>query len=281
LTTHQSETGWVDLMKRMYDGPTARFTTIDPSPDVAGQESLTTYQYGWNNPLRYPDPNGDCPDCEDESAILSYQLASLVMNTVKDLALSSVNTVAIATGIPLRLKEGDDGLIYLDASRLQRQSFGQQLRNVGSDVLDVANVGLSFGTGGSGSAVVLFAKTGGKVLVTNALAKVGKEALHKNNKDATGNFVLYSIEEGKKVLKYGKAKADDVMPTTGKIRRIHESERKAKNSGFPNAVGDVVQELGVTTTGKATDAEAALVRESRAKGNKLELNKEKDKRYHN
>ncbi|MDI9866327.1 RHS repeat-associated core domain-containing protein [Flectobacillus sp. DC10W] len=58
-----AETGWVDLMKRMYDPPTARFTRVDPSPDVAGQESLSTYQYGYNNPLRYPDPNGDCPNC--------------------------------------------------------------------------------------------------------------------------------------------------------------------------------------------------------------------------
>jgi RHS repeat-associated protein len=57
----QAETGWVDLMKRMYDSPTARFTTVDPSPDVEGQESLSTYQYGWNNPMLRPDPNGDCP----------------------------------------------------------------------------------------------------------------------------------------------------------------------------------------------------------------------------
>ena len=62
----QPQTGWVDLIKRMYDPPTGRFTSVDPSPDVEGQESLTTYQYGWNNPLRYPDPNGDCPTCPQQ-----------------------------------------------------------------------------------------------------------------------------------------------------------------------------------------------------------------------
>jgi uncharacterized protein RhaS with RHS repeats len=47
----------------MYDPPTARFISVDPKPDVEGQESLTTYQYGYNNPIRYSDPNGDCPKC--------------------------------------------------------------------------------------------------------------------------------------------------------------------------------------------------------------------------
>jgi RHS repeat-associated protein len=59
----QPEMGWVDLMQRMYDPPTGRFLSVDPKPDVEGQESLTTYQYGYNNPIRYSDPNGDCPGC--------------------------------------------------------------------------------------------------------------------------------------------------------------------------------------------------------------------------
>lgn len=59
----QPETGWVDLMQRMYDPPTGRFMSVDPKPDVEGQESLTTYQYGLNNPVLRSDPNGDCPKC--------------------------------------------------------------------------------------------------------------------------------------------------------------------------------------------------------------------------
>jgi RHS repeat-associated protein len=59
----QIETGLVDLMKRQFDPQTGRFVSVDPSPDVAGQESLSVYQYGWNNPILKPDPNGDCPIC--------------------------------------------------------------------------------------------------------------------------------------------------------------------------------------------------------------------------
>lgn len=57
------ETGFVDLMKRMYDPSYGRFDSVDPSPDVEEQESLTPYQYGWNNPVLRSDPNGDCPNC--------------------------------------------------------------------------------------------------------------------------------------------------------------------------------------------------------------------------
>ena len=57
------EIGLVDLQKRWYDPVIGRFISVDPSPDVEGQESLSPYQYSWNNPVLRSDPNGDCPNC--------------------------------------------------------------------------------------------------------------------------------------------------------------------------------------------------------------------------
>lgn len=36
-------------------------------PIIEGQEHLSLYQYGWNNPVRFSDPNGTCPvePCND------------------------------------------------------------------------------------------------------------------------------------------------------------------------------------------------------------------------
>ena len=48
---------------KMYDYAIGRFWQVDPAADVAGQESWTPYQYGYNNPIRYNDPYGDCPWC--------------------------------------------------------------------------------------------------------------------------------------------------------------------------------------------------------------------------
>jgi hypothetical protein len=45
----------------MYEPPLGRFTSVDPV--TASQESLSTYQYGWNNPVLRSDRNGDCPNC--------------------------------------------------------------------------------------------------------------------------------------------------------------------------------------------------------------------------
>jgi RHS repeat-associated protein len=52
----------IDLIHRQFDPKTNRFFNIDPVTN--GQESLSTYQYGWNNPMLRPDPNGDCPGCK-------------------------------------------------------------------------------------------------------------------------------------------------------------------------------------------------------------------------
>jgi RHS repeat-associated protein len=57
----QIETGLVDLMKRQYNPQTGQFTSQDPV--IEGQEHLSLYQYGWNNPILKSDPNGDCPNC--------------------------------------------------------------------------------------------------------------------------------------------------------------------------------------------------------------------------
>jgi RHS repeat-associated protein len=57
----QFETGYIDLINRQFDPQIGRFTSQDPVTD--GQEDLTLYQYGWNNPVLKPDPNGDCPLC--------------------------------------------------------------------------------------------------------------------------------------------------------------------------------------------------------------------------
>ena len=54
---------WYDLKARGYESVLGRFHSVDPLPDEGDQESLSTYQYGWNNPILRSDPNGDCPNC--------------------------------------------------------------------------------------------------------------------------------------------------------------------------------------------------------------------------
>ena len=53
--------GVSDLVNRFYDKQIGRFWSADPV--IEGQEHLSLYQYGWNNPILNTDPNGDCPNC--------------------------------------------------------------------------------------------------------------------------------------------------------------------------------------------------------------------------
>jgi RHS repeat-associated protein len=46
---------------RMYDPQLGRFLAVDPLADREGQESWTPYHYGFNNPARYNDPDGEIP----------------------------------------------------------------------------------------------------------------------------------------------------------------------------------------------------------------------------
>lgn len=52
----QFETDYIDLVNRQYDPQVGRFLSQDPI--IEGQEHLSLYQYGLNNPLRYTDPDG-------------------------------------------------------------------------------------------------------------------------------------------------------------------------------------------------------------------------------
>ena len=105
--------------------------------------------------------------------------------------------------------------------------------------------------------------------------------IHLNKLTAKANFkryIIYEDETKKKVLKFGKAKSDDVM-ADGKKQRMHNSERQAKKQ-YPNAFAEEYRDLGYTSTRKAIGAEAKEVRTRRNKGEELPLNREKKKSYH-
>lgn len=50
--------GWLDFGARMYQADLGRWFNIDPLSEYEGQENMTLYHYGFNNPLRFIDPTG-------------------------------------------------------------------------------------------------------------------------------------------------------------------------------------------------------------------------------
>jgi hypothetical protein len=165
---------------------------VDPLADREGQESWTPYHYGFDNPARYNDPDGRCPTCGDDMA---ETIAATAVSTVKGLAVSTFNTGIIAmnpmsalTGLvtgrglgAVRASVDDNGDIQV-GQRAAPTSVGQAAGYLASDALDVANTGLTVGTGGTGGAaktgVVIMAKTGAKTGVVNALVQKAKGGVY-------------------------------------------------------------------------------------------------------
>ena len=57
------ETGLYYYSARYYDGATSVWESVDPSSEEPEQEGKSPYAYAWNNPVRYDDPDGKCPNC--------------------------------------------------------------------------------------------------------------------------------------------------------------------------------------------------------------------------
>jgi RHS repeat-associated protein len=71
---------WDESGARMYDPQLGRFLAVDPLADREGQESWTPYHYGFNDPVRYNDPDGEVPILGTAVAgAIGGQLLSMVL----------------------------------------------------------------------------------------------------------------------------------------------------------------------------------------------------------
>jgi RHS repeat-associated protein len=91
-------------------GPTDLFDSDDPASsvlpyaDITDPQSLNKYAYTYNNPLRYTDPNGHCPECAEAGQELAQVVEAVPPPARPILALPPVATgvligVAVGTGI--------------------------------------------------------------------------------------------------------------------------------------------------------------------------------------
>ncbi|WP_163378437.1 DUF6443 domain-containing protein [Cyclobacterium sp. SYSU L10401] len=55
-----------DFGSRLYDPTVGRWNVVDPLTDHRKQLDKSPYAAMWNNPIRYNDPDGRCPECEEK-----------------------------------------------------------------------------------------------------------------------------------------------------------------------------------------------------------------------
>jgi RHS repeat-associated protein len=184
---------WNDYGARFYDPQLGRWHSVDPMTE--SQEQWNPYHYVYDNPVLRTDPDGRCPDGDCPE----FSVAGLLVNTVKDLAVSTINTAAMLTeshplgmaaqqylGGDIRASRNENGTIQIGV-RPQATTLKEGLLNTVSDVLDVGNVAATVATGGAGGVGLLMAKTGGSVLVNQGVqaAKSSANAVKLNKALAT------------------------------------------------------------------------------------------------
>ena len=148
----EAELGFDMTKFRMYDYTTGRFTSVDPLAEAGGQEHLSTYQFGYNNPIRYNDPYGDCPSCVGAGiaalADIGIQLLEISLDdskTIDDFSWSSVGVSAAAgtvgVGLVSKLSKAKTLVkLAVEVGTDAAASAGTQLAKDGE--VDLGDVGL-------------------------------------------------------------------------------------------------------------------------------------------
>lgn len=185
----QEELGQYDYGARFYDPLTGRWTTIDPSAE--NDHSLSPFIYGFNNPVRFTDPDGRWPDGEGGPGNGLSLVENLYLEA-RDNIVAGIKT-AISWGKSVidggQMQEAK--MVYSNGEAsvsMTNVPEGGKLKALGGAALNI------FGSiPGGGTTAGIFAKAPG-VKAAIAEAVEGATKVHGNSKLSTAETTLYRLE---------------------------------------------------------------------------------------
>ena len=194
----QEELGQYDYGARFYDPVIGRWTTVDPSAEK--DHSLSPFIYGFNNPVRFTDPDGRWPDEGGGNGLSLVENAYL---DFRDKAAAAISTAI--SGVKSLL---GDSPMQEGKMTYSNGEASMSMTNVakGGELGAVVNAGVDLlgAMPGGGPSGGLFAKAPG---VLGAVLDAGKDvakAVHGNSKLSTAETTLYRLEtKGGDYLKTG------------------------------------------------------------------------------
>ncbi len=227
----QDEIGleWLDFDARNYDASLGRWFVIDALADEPEQVFMSPYQYSWNNPIYYTDPDGNCPKCweaikdyyggiatgiSSKASSVKEGLGNLISNparTVVGAAKSHVEMISNPVALVGEVLEtvGDvnpavglaQDVVESSLSDNPAQALGEtQGENVASDVVDVSTVAAG--------------------AVGSKLLKVGAKSAPKEAYNRRKHYGNTPTQADRKAL--GAKKGQDVDHTTPLVKHYYE-----------------------------------------------------------
>lgn len=129
----QDELGldWYDISARNYDLALGRWFVIDALADVPEQIDKSPYQYAWNNPVYYADPDGNCPIC------LVFVVGAFLLSSEPAMAPTN-NQQSNYKGYQ-NAKDGQTAMLMLAVSGAGAGSIKGLFAEVGMDVTGIIN----------------------------------------------------------------------------------------------------------------------------------------------
>ena len=204
--------------------------------DLTNPQSLNKYQYSYNNPLRYTDADGHCPECEQLLKDTVVGGAKGVANTVID-ASNTINTLTRIQSLGII----DPGQIQ----RFEASTTGERGAMIGVDI-GMIMVGSEGALSRAGSAVrgligdlAGAAKIESKMATVARLGREGEAAsgIVKNTDripSATGT-AKYRVPDG-----MNSTTIQEVKNTTGVIRKTNQIEDFMRHATKTNRTFELI-----------------------------------------
>ena len=185
-----------DLRARQYDPAIARFVTVDPLTDEDEQLDKSNYAYAWNDPIKYNDPDGECPWCVGALLGAAVELGTQAVTNyandkdVTDIKWGKVLVAGVEGGLTAGASVGRTLAVKLGAAVVSSTLDYSEKHSVstvkdGLNIVKDAAINVAVDKVAGGVSKFALGKIGEK-----ALAKAGDKAILSNN---TANKIVKAV----------------------------------------------------------------------------------------
>jgi len=218
---NDGESGLVYMQQRYMDPQTGRFLSVDPVTALnGGQQHFNRYDYAYNNPYKFTDPDGRCPMCI--GAVIGAGI-EIGMQLATDGKVTSWKSVAVSAGVGAVTgglggiigKTAVSGAITTGKAVVAAGAVGGAASATGKVV-----EGAWTGKGASSKEVAVAAATGGLGGATgariglNAVAKLEDMAASNGIAGTVGRTTQAAVQQGGKIVEASTSFTQKAAQTT-------------------------------------------------------------------